>query len=1505
MDPTSSDRDPIEALAEEFLARRRRGEHPTIAEYAERYPALAEGIRAVFPAMALVEDLGPGTEPAGDRPSARLASSEQVGDYRIVREIGRGGMGIVYEAEQVSLGRRVALKVLPAGALTGSKQVRRFEREARSAARLHHTNIVPVFGAGNHEGTHFYVMQLIQGQGLDAVLDELKRLRYARASGPAAGGIVTRPGLTSHPRTAADIAYSLATGRFAPLPDDAAAPIGSATFPYFGPPEVPLLGRSRPEQAPSSGSDSSGISVDWETDRRFARGVARIGVQVAEALAYAHGQGVLHRDIKPANLLSDENGNVWVTDFGLAKAVGGDDLTHTGELVGTVRYMAPERFRGQGDLRADIYSLGLTLYELLALRPAFEEKDRAALIRQVTQEDAPRLRKVNRAVPRDLETIVHKAVAREPGQRYATAAALAEDLNRFLEGRPIRARQVSAAERAWRWSKRNPGLAVALGSTAAALVIVAGLAVVHADQKARIADQQMRIANEQTRARVEISGLNVELARRGADLETSLAKVNLNLAMFQFERAREACEKGEIGPGLVHLTACWRSAVAAGDVGTGWRRIARTGLAGWQRRHIKLQAVLSHAGEVTSAVFSPDGKTVMTGSADGAARFWDAATGRPLGPTLTHPQAVSAVAYGPDGQTVLTGCGDRTARLWDPRTGRPIGPTLTHQGRVSAVAFSPDGKTVMTGSADGAARLWDAATGRPLGPTLTHPEAVSAVAYGPDGKTVLTGCWDTKARLWDAATGRPLGPTLTHPDAVHTVAFGPDGKTALTGGADGTVRLWDATTGRPLGPTLVHQGPVNAVAFGPDGRTLLTGGHDHTARLWDATTGRPLGSTLTHQGPVNAVAFGPGGQAILTASNDHTARLWDATTGRPLGPTLTHQAAVRAVAYGPDGKSVLTGSNDHTARLWDVATGRPLGQPLAHQGEVNAVAFSPDGQTVLTGSWDGTARLWDATTGRPLKPALTHQGQVMSATFGPDGQTVFIGSWDQPAQLWDATTGRPLGPTLTHPGPVFAVAYGPDGRTLLTGNHDRTARLWDATTRRPIGPILTHQDSVLSVAFGPDGRTLLTGGADGTARLWDATTGRPLGPTLTHQGRVWAVAFSPDGQTVLTGGDGRAAQLWDATTGRPLGPTLTHQERVWAVAFSPDGQTVLTGSNDHTARLWDVATDLPDDLERVANWVEVRTGLELDDQGQVRALDAAAWRERREQLGRQGGPPETGQWWRRVVGPESPASVATLWASRGEQHADQQLWAAAQADFSRALELEPDNPQYRIDRGMLFLRRHDERNAAADFLRASDSRPDDPFLARRSAALSWAARDLAGYRRACTRLREIYRRASNSENAHQLVMARIQGPGEISDWGAVIAMGQASLVGAETNAWTHHGLAGAYLRAGGYRDVLRELDESDRFGPENNPLNDLMRTIALARLGRLGEARAVLARTSGRSPGPSRDSPFGEAPTQWRDGLSGARLTQWWDWHRLQEYRGEAEALTLYDPIFPVDPFAR
>jgi eukaryotic-like serine/threonine-protein kinase len=515
---SSSDRNPVEALADDFLRRQRGGERPTLEEYCRRHPELADEIREVFPVLIRMEDMrsdGP-DESTGGMAVHTATRLERLGDYRILREIGRGGMGVVYEAEQESLGRRVALKILPDAALADAKQVLRFEREARAAARLHHTNIVPVFGVGQDDGHHYYVMQFIPGMGLDAVLEELRRLRRGR---PPSGRAPSRG-----PVSAIAVAEAIVSGRFSPTDPDITDPVPNgvavtAAVPIDYPPDTapPTV------SLPGASADSLARS---DPDRTFFRSVARIGLQVAEALEYANRQGILHRDVKPSNLLLDPKGNVWVADFGLAKAADTEDITHSGDIIGTVRYMAPERFAGKCDARSDVYALGLTLYELLALRPAFEASDRHELMRRVMSEQPERLRGLVPNIPRDLETIIQKAIDRDPAQRYVTAAALAEDLQRFLDDKPIKARRVNAAEQAWRWARRNP--AVASLAVGLMLALVAGLAGVTWQWHKAVANLSVaETANRKAQARFDLAMEAVRAFTNGASEDVLLREKQL------------------------------------------------------------------------------------------------------------------------------------------------------------------------------------------------------------------------------------------------------------------------------------------------------------------------------------------------------------------------------------------------------------------------------------------------------------------------------------------------------------------------------------------------------------------------------------------------------------------------------------------------------------------------------------------------------------------------------------------------------------------------------------------------------------------------------------------------------------------------------------------------------------------------------------------------------------------------------------------------------------------
>jgi eukaryotic-like serine/threonine-protein kinase len=429
-------RNPVEILAEEFLERYRRGERPTVTEYVGKHPDLSGEIREVFPALLAIEEIGPHPAALGSphHSSARGNDSmpARLGDFRIVGEIGRGGMGVVYEAVQESLGRQVALKVLPLDALADPVALKRFRREARSVAALHHSNIVPVFGIGEHAGHHYYAMQLIRGQTLEAVLGGVRRLREFAGPLPAKT-------LSQTERAATEIAGCLVEGRFTHSTTQRAGG-GQNDETRERLQSGGLLDRAAAVASDQSCAAVTSVTIAERGESQYHRRIARIGLQVAEALGYAHDQGVLHRDIKPSNLLMDEEGTVWVLDFGLAKTEAVGEQSASRDIVGTLRYMAPERFDGRSDRRSDVYGLGITLYELLTLQPAFDAAQQAALVHQVLHGAPMSPRHVDRRIARDLETIVMKAMAKEPSARYVSAHALADDLRRFLENRTILAR---------------------------------------------------------------------------------------------------------------------------------------------------------------------------------------------------------------------------------------------------------------------------------------------------------------------------------------------------------------------------------------------------------------------------------------------------------------------------------------------------------------------------------------------------------------------------------------------------------------------------------------------------------------------------------------------------------------------------------------------------------------------------------------------------------------------------------------------------------------------------------------------------------------------------------------------------------------------------------------------------------------------------------------------------------------------------------------------------------
>lgn len=640
--------------------------------------------------------------------------------------------------------------------------------------------------------------------------------------------------------------------------------------------------------------------------------------------------------------------------------------------------------------------------------------------------------------------------------------------------------------------------------------------------------------------------------------------------------------------------------------------------------------LLRHEGGVTDgmtyATFSPEGRRVVTASADGTARLWDAQTGEPRTAPLRHAGPVRSVAFSADGRRVVTASADSTARVWDAATGRPVGAPLRHEGGVNAAAFSPDGGRVVTASNDNAARIWDITIGRPGGFLLSHGNAVLAVAFSPDGRLIATASADNEARVWDADTGEPAGEPMRHDGSVIAVTFSPDGRRIVTASEDSNARVWDVATGALVGAPLRHQLAVHAAAFSPDGGRIVTASDDGTARVWELAANPQAGQILSHRDSVSNAVFSADGRRVLAASGDG-AHVWDVGTGTPVGGPLRHQGTITAAAFSPDGRRVATASDDNTARLWDAVTGQPVGEPLQHEGAVRAAVFSPDGVRVVTTSDDGTARVWDTTTGRLVGEPIRHEGSVHAAVFSADGRRVVTASNPNTLREWDAANGRSVVERrLPHEGAYYAI-FSADGSRVITASDDFSAQVFDVVTGQPVGAPLRHSSTLTAAAFSPDGSHVVTGTEEDVARVWEVATGQQVGAPLRHDGALVEVGFSPDGRRVVTSSLDNTARVWETSTGQPVGAPLRHQGAVNAAMFSPDGRSVVTASVDRTARVWRVLLDLGSgqSVEPLADLAEVIGGYRAARVGSVVPLDEVA-ETASQRLTRV----------RRIVGPDAP-----------------------------------------------------------------------------------------------------------------------------------------------------------------------------------------------------------------------------------------------------------------------------
>lgn len=847
---------------------------------------------------------------------------------------------------------------------------------------------------------------------------------------------------------------------------------------------------------------------------------------VADALHHAHEHGVVHRDVKPANILVNQEGQPFVTDFGIAKRISPDStITSDGRIVGTARYMSPEQASGRSretDRRSDVYAVGVILFEMLTGDTPFRGNVRA-LLHQKTFEEAPSPRRLDPNLPKDLETICLKCLEREPAKRYQTALELADELKRFRAGEPIQARPITSLERVWRRCRRRPVVASLIASLFLSLSLGL-LGVSYFWLQARASEQRT---------------------------EQSLYRAQMNLAATYLDSGDIAGVRralGRFGPDT-----------------------PQSGLRGFEWHYFDhatagILDVANQGNVVEDVAITRDGDLCAACGNDKHVRVWNSKTGELIRTLAVEAGQVNSVAFSPTSSQLAGGSSDGRYWIWNPlKDDRPL-QNRKHGPPIALVRYSPNGKQLLTAGKSGAVRVWDLDKETLVVEIPTGGSGMKDARFSPDGSQVAVASGDGMVRIWTVAT-RERVHTLDPNPSIEAIAYSADGSTLATGGVTGHLKIW-SVEGESMEHSHEMTWSIGGLEFDKESRVLAITSRLGTLHFYDVDGRRELAKVKTHNLSTGRLARSADGKWLAVGSGDGAVKLVRMRSAmRP--NVYWHDDSVRAVAFLPEGNQLVAGDIQGNLKIWDFESAESLPLETLSNKPLTTLAIQPRGKLIAAGGGGSLCGLWDRESHKLVDKIDLGEHGVISLAFTPSGRRLALAVRDGPVLIYDVDDWKQPRLKIDQlEAPATAVVFSANERFLIAAHLNGQVNVFDASNGQLREHLLHLRTIPIAMCLCEQGRLLAVGTDAGEIHLWDLASNHSRHVFKGHSGRIASLAPFPKGHTLVSASRDRDLKLWDTASGEPITTLCGHDKQIFSVAVSPDGNTLASGGLLGEVRIW-------------------------------------------------------------------------------------------------------------------------------------------------------------------------------------------------------------------------------------------------------------------------------------------------------------------------------------------------